>query len=333
LGLQKADGRTMASETLRIGSRGSELALWQARWVQCSLAEKFPGLKIGIEIIKTQGDKILDSPLSKIGDKGLFTREIENALLQNEIDLAVHSLKDLPTELPKGLTIGAICEREDVRDAFIPHPQNPIKKLLDQPGGSKVATGSLRRKCQLLNVRPDIRIMEIRGNLNTRIKKLEESDWAGMILACAGVVRLGWADKIGEVLDPKFMLPAVGQGALGIEIRERDTRVASYVSKLHHEPTAQSALAERALLRRLEGGCQVPIGTYARVVEGRLELDAIVGSLDGKTVVKGYTNGPPMEAESLGTRLAEKLLLDGADEVLRQIRGVSHEAERPDADV
>jgi hydroxymethylbilane synthase len=323
----------MTSERLRVGSRGSDLALWQARWVQRTLAKKVPGLKIEIEIIKTKGDKILDSPLSKIGDKGLFTREIESALLNNEIDLAVHSLKDLPTELPGGLAIGAVCEREDVRDVFIPHPNNPIRKLLDQPNGSKVATGSLRRKCQLLNVRPDFQIIEIRGNLNTRMKKLEESDWAGMMLACAGVVRLGWVDKIGEVLEATFMLPAVGQGALGIEIRERDTKVASYVSRLHHEPTSQSVLAERALLRRLEGGCQVPIGTYGRIVDGRLELDAIVGSLDGKTVVRGATGGSPSEADSLGTGLAERLLLDGADEILRQIRGASHEAERAEADV
>jgi hydroxymethylbilane synthase len=323
----------MASETLRIGSRGSDLALWQARWVQRTLAEKFPALKVEVEIIKTKGDKILDSPLSKIGDKGLFTREIENALLNNEIDLAVHSLKDLPTELPAGLTVGAICKREDVRDVFIPHPKNPIRKLLSQPNGSNVATGSLRRKCQLLNVRPDFQIIEIRGNLNTRMKKLEESDWAGMILACAGVVRLGWVDKIGEILDPKFMLPAVGQGALGIEVRERDAKVAVYVSRLHHEPTSQAALAERALLRRLEGGCQVPIGTYARIVDGRLELDAIVGSLDGKTIVKGTIGGSPSQSESLGTKLAERLLLDGAEEILREIRGASHEAEKTEADV
>lgn len=323
----------MPSETLRIGSRGSDLALWQARWVQRALSEKFPSLRIELEIIKTKGDKILDSPLSRIGDKGLFTREIENALLHNDIDLAVHSLKDLPTELPAGLTVGAICEREDVRDVFIPHPKNRIRKLLDQPGGAKVATGSLRRKCQLLNVRPDFQIMEIRGNLNTRMKKLEESDWAGMILAYAGVVRLGWASRIGEVLDADFMLPAVGQGALGIEIRERDMKVAAYVSELHHGPTSQVALAERALLRRLEGGCQVPIGTYGRIVEGRLELNALVGSPDGKTVIRGNIGGSPAEAVSLGTSLAERLLREGADGILRQVRAASRDDEMAEVEM
>jgi hydroxymethylbilane synthase len=316
----------MTSETLQIGSRGSELALWQARWVQSSLIRKFPSLTVEIRIIKTTGDKILDSPLSKIGDKGLFTREIENALLQNEIDLAVHSLKDLPTELPVGLTIGAICEREDVRDVFIPHPRNSVRKLLDQPQRSNIATGSLRRRSQLLNLRPDFQIVEVRGNLNTRVKKLEDSDWAGMILARAGVVRLGWERIIGETLDTKTMLPAVGQGALGIEIREGDTRVASYLSSLHHPSTAYAILAERALLRRLEGGCQVPIGTYGRLeTADRLLLDAAVGSIDGKKIVRGFINGSPSDAEALGRKLADQLLADGADEILKQIRDTADE--------
>lgn len=318
----------MPSDTLTIGSRGSELALWQAKWVQRELTERFNGLQIEIQIIKTKGDKILDSPLSKIGDKGLFTREIESALLKKKIDLAVHSLKDLPTEFPKGLKLGAICKREDVRDVFIPHPKNPIKKLLDQPKGARIATGSLRRKCQLLNLRPDFQIVDIRGNLNTRIKKLEESGWAGMILARAGVVRLGWNDIVGETLDPATILPAVGQGALGIEIRERDRRVAKYVSVLHHHSTAQAALAERALLRRLEGGCQVPIGTYGRMQDGsadNLLLDAMVGSIDGRKVIRGKIRGPSAEAETLGKKLAEQLLAVGAKEILRQIRGTSTE--------
>lgn len=312
------------SETLQIGSRGSELALWQAGWVQRALLREFPSLTVEIRVIKTTGDKILDSPLSKIGDKGLFTREIENALLQNEIDLAVHSLKDLPTELSGGLTIGAICEREDVRDVFIPHPKNPVRKLLAQPQGSTIATGSLRRRSQLLNLRPDFQIVDIRGNLNTRVKKLEDSDWAGMILARAGVVRLGWDKIIGETLDTKTMLPAVGQGALGIEIREGDARVSSYVSSLHHLPTACATLAERALLRRLEGGCQVPIGTYGRVeTAGRLLLDAAVGSINGKKIVRGSISGSRSDAEILGRKLADRLLADGADEILKQIRGAA----------
>ncbi len=314
----------MTNEILKIGSRGSELALWQAGWVQRALEAKFKGLSVEITVIKTKGDKILDSALSKVGDKGLFTREIENTLLKNEIDIAVHSLKDLPTELPAGLMIGAICEREDVRDVFIPHPKNPVKKLLDQPVGSRVATGSLRRKSQLLNMRPDFEIVDIRGNLNTRLNKLEQSDWAGTLLARAGVLRLGWSHLVGDVLDATTMLPAVGQGALGIEIRKGDSRVADYVSALHHSRSAQAALAERSLLRRLEGGCQVPIGTFGRFAgDGVLMLDAIVGSVDGRKVVRGKIHGPSAEAESLGEKLAEQLLATGADEILSEIRRVS----------
>ncbi len=319
----------MTANRVVIGSRGSELALWQANWVQRELHKRFPALEIPVEIIKTKGDKILDSPLSKIGDKGLFTREIEAALLAKEIDLAVHSLKDLPTELPDGLTIGAICEREDVRDVFIPHPNNSVKKLFDQPKGAKIATGSLRRKCQLLRLRPDLEIIDIRGNLNTRMKKLEESDWAGMMLARAGVIRLGWQDRIGETVDAEKILPAVGQGALGIEIRVGDERIAELVKTLHHYFTAQAALAERALLRKLEGGCQVPIGTFARIEkengESMLKLDAMVGSLDGKTVVRGKMHGAPSTAERIGEQLAETLLKGGADRILESIRAITPE--------
>ncbi len=317
----------MAAERIIIGSRGSELALWQAHWVQGELLKRFPNLEIPIEIIKTKGDKVLDSPLSQIGDKGLFTREIEEALLTKQIDLAVHSLKDLPTHLPDGLTLGAICEREDVRDVFIPHPDNPEKILSGQPQGAQIATGSLRRKCQLLSLRPDFEIIDIRGNLNTRMKKLGESSWAGMILARAGVVRLGWEARIGENIDAETILPAVGQGALGIEIRVGDARTAELAKSLHHHITAQAALAERALLRKLEGGCQVPIGTFGRVGNENgdqvLKLDAIVGSLDGKTIVRGKMHGHISSAESIGTRLAETLLAGGADRILDAIRSAS----------
>jgi len=317
----------MGTERIIIGSRGSDLALWQANWVQAQLRKRFPGLEIPIEIIKTKGDKILDSPLSKIGDKGLFTREIEAALLTKQIDLAVHSLKDLPTQLPDGLMIGAICEREDVRDVFIPHPHNPIRTLVQQPQGTKIATGSLRRKCQLLSMRPDLEIIEIRGNLNTRMMKLEESDWGGMMLARAGVVRLGWKDRIGETLDAEVILPAVGQGALGVEIRVGDARLDEIVKSLHHYATAQAALAERALLRKLEGGCQVPIGTYGRLEIERgqkvLKLDAIVGSLNGKNIVRGRTHGAVARAEILGTSLAETLIASGANRILASIRSAS----------
>ncbi|MCC6395373.1 MAG: hydroxymethylbilane synthase [Bacteroidetes bacterium] len=319
----------MATDTIRIGSRGSDLALWQAHWVRDRLMERFPGTAFVVEIIKTTGDRILDAPLSRIGDKGLFTREIEHALLTRSIDLAVHSLKDLPTSLPDGLRLGAVTEREDVRDVFLPRPGNPIRSFAEQPQGAHVATGSLRRTCQLLHVRPDLKIVDIRGNLNTRYKKLTESDWAGMILARAGVLRLGWEDRIGESLDPLFVLPAVGQGALGIEIRSEDNRTLAAVAALHHQATGQSTTAERALLRALEGGCQVPIGAYARVMTGsqgapRLVLDAMVGSLDGKQVVRGTVSGSPDHAEELGGRLAADLLERGARGILDTIRSDTH---------
>lgn len=310
------------AEPLRIGSRGSELALWQARWVRDALMRLFPGLPVSIDIIRTTGDKILDAPLSKIGDKGLFTREIEHALLNSAIDLAVHSLKDMPTALPEGLILGAVCEREDARDAFIPHPGNPIRTLEGQPQGAVVATGSLRRRCQLLALRPDFDVVELRGNLQTRMRKLGESAWQGMLLARAGVVRLGWEEKIGETIPAENILPAVGQGALGIEVRRDDVRVLGIVSKLIHHPTLRATLAERALLRRLEGGCQVPIGTYARAGAGAstLVMDAIVGALDGSTVIRGHAEGDASEPELLGTQLAEQLLADGASKILNDIR-------------
>jgi hydroxymethylbilane synthase len=315
----------MPPESLRIGTRGSELALWQARWVERELMRAHPGLGITVTIIKTTGDRVLDAPLSKIGDKGLFTREIEHALLTGEIDLAVHSLKDLPTELPAGLVLGAVCRREDLRDVFIPHPANSERTLLGQPRGATVATGSLRRKCQLLHLRPDLHIVDIRGNLNTRLKKLDGSDWSGMILARAGVVRLGWQDRIGETLDPLTVLPAVGQGAVAIEIRAGDNAVAARLLPLHHQETAAATLAERALLRRLEGGCQVPIGTYARLAPSDqggevLVLDAMVGSLDGRTVVRARREGHPARSEDLGKELALDLIDRGAGAILEQIR-------------
>lgn len=313
------------NESLRIGSRGSELALWQARWVRDRLTVLHPDLTVEIEIIKTKGDKVLDAPLSKIGDKGLFTREIEHALLQGNIDLAVHSLKDLPTELPEGLVLGVVTEREDVRDVFLPRPGNTVRRLADLPPGAAVATGSLRRKCQLLHLRPDLRIVDLRGNLNTRYAKLEASEWEGMLLARAGVVRLGWAERIGETIDPSVVLPAVGQGALGIEVRADDERVLERIRGLHHAATAAATTAERSLLHELEGGCQVPIGTYARTGRDQagnpvLMLDALVGSLDGTRVVRDALSGSPEQPAVLGAALARRLLALGAQQILDQIR-------------
>lgn len=310
----------MPVDRIVIGTRGSELALWQSRFIQSRLNELFPSCRVELTVIKTLGDKILDSPLSKIGDKGLFTKELEKALLDGAIDLAVHSLKDIPTLLPAGLTLGAITEREDVRDVFIAHPTKSYRSLAEVPQGGTIATGSLRRKCQLLHLRPDLHIIDLRGNLNTRMKKLEESPWDGMLLAFAGLKRLGWEKSMTEILPCDTLLPAVGQGALGIEIRKDDSRLKSMIRKLHHTPTAQSVLAERALLRHLEGGCQVPIGTFGRMENGRLRLDALVGSLDGKRIVRGHITGDPERPEYLGVELAKQLLERGAREILDAIR-------------
>ncbi len=310
-------GRTRA---IRIGSRGSALALWQAAWVKDELEKNLRNLTVSIEVIKTTGDKILDSPLSAIGDKGLFTREIEHALMDRRIDAAVHSLKDLPTELPPGLAIGAITRREDVHDVFIGRPGTSHRSIDDIPAGGTVATGSLRRVCQLLHWRPDLQIISIRGNLNTRFAKLDDSGWDGMVLARAGVIRLGLADRITQVLPYERMLPAVGQGALAIEIRDEDTQTLEIVRSLSSEPSTRSTLGERAFLRYLEGGCQVPIGAYGRIETNRFVLDAMIGSLDGKTVVRGRGHGEPGESEDIGRRLAAALFAAGGKGILEGIR-------------
>ncbi len=307
-------------EKIIIGTRGSELALWQSRWVANELHRLDPSLAVETVIIKTTGDKILDSPLSKIGDKGLFTKEIEHALLEGSIDLAVHSLKDVPTIVAEGLTIGAISEREDVRDVFISHPKRRYASFTSVPQKGSIATGSLRRKCQLLSHRPDLTIVDIRGNLKTRRAKLEESNWDGMLLAKAGVTRLGWTDMISEVISPTVILPAVGQGALAIEIRKIDERLASIVVNLNHVATHQATAGERALLRFLEGGCQIPIGTFGRIESGEFILDAMVGSIDGKRTVRGSIRGAAKDSEKLGTALARELLSKGADKILAEIR-------------
>ncbi len=308
------------NKTIRIGTRGSTLARWQANWVRRELQSRWPGCTITVEIIRTKGDRVLESPLSTIGDKGLFTREIEDALLEGAIDLAVHSLKDLPTDLPAGLAIGAVTRREDVRDVFIPHPRTLEKTLLGQPPGTTIATGSLRRKCQILSLRPDLAIADIRGNLDTRLRKLEASAWGGMLLARAGVVRLGWEKVIGETLDAETILPAVGQGALGLEIRSGDRDLSAFVEPIADRAATSATGAERALLKHLGGGCQVPIGAYGRIETEVLRLDAMVGSVDGTSTVRGSIAGDPRQAESLGTTLAEQLLRRGADRILASAR-------------
>ena len=310
---------------LKIGSRGSELALWQSNWVKSELERQHPGLTVELTIIKTTGDKILDAPLSKIGDKGLFTKELEVALLNNTVDIAVHSLKDVPTAVPEGLVIGAITKRADVRDAFISHPKKGYTSFESIPHGGKIATGSLRRKCQLLSWRPDLQILDIRGNLNTRMAHLDASDWDGMILAQAGVARLGWSHRISEVLPVEKVLPAVGQGALGIELRTGDAQSLKYIRVLASEATEVSTKGERAFLRFLEGGCQVPIGTFGRIENNVFHLDAMIGSLDGKKVVRGKIHGEPALSEVLAVQLAELLYSTGGREILEQVRRESGE--------
>lgn len=292
-----------------IGSRGSDLALWQAKFVKTHLESHFPDRLFEIKIINTTGDQVIDVALSKIGDKGLFTRQIETELLSGAIDLAVHSLKDLQTEQPDGLTIGAVCRREMPNDAFISNTAGSIDQL---PRGAKVATGSLRRKSQLLNYRPDLEIVEIRGNVPTRLRKFDESDLDGLILAYAGLHRLGLDERVSQIIPFDIMLPAVGQGAVAVEVRYRDDDVRDLTASLDDTPTRQCITSERAFLRRLEGGCQVPIGAHAALEDGQIHLEGMVGSLDGTVVYREKISGPSAEAESLGTRLAESLIAQGA---------------------
>lgn len=300
-----------------IGSRGSELALWQANFVMSRLVSEFPDRQFEIKIIHTTGDQVLDLALSKIGDKGLFTRQIETELLSGAIDFAVHSLKDLQTEQPEGLMIGAICEREVPNDVFISKTGGSIDDL---PHGAKVATGSLRRRSQLLHYRPDLEIVEIRGNVPTRLRKFDESDLDGMVLAYAGIHRLGLGERISQIIPFDTMLPAVGQGAVAIEVRADDGEVLELAAKLNDESTHRCIVAERAFLRRLEGGCQVPIGAHATIDGGQVKLEGMVGSLDGSVVFRESLNGAVSDAENIGIKLAESLIGKGAVELLDATR-------------
>ncbi len=300
-----------------IGTRGSDLALWQAAFVKDELQRSFPERVFAIRIIRTTGDKIVDVALSKIGDKGLFTREIEAELLNGSIDFAVHSLKDLQTEQPAGLTIGAVCKREVASDVLISKTNGSIDDLAP---GAKVATGSLRRRSQLLNYRPDLQIVDIRGNVPTRLRKFDETDMDGLILAYAGIHRLGFSDRISQIIPIEIMLPAVGQGAMAVEVRDSDNEVLELAAALSDAITHTTVTAERSFLRRLEGGCQVPIGAYATAVEDKLTLKGIVASLDGTVVFREEATAPKTEAESLGTHLAEILIGRGAAELLEMVR-------------
>ena len=305
----------MPSE-LRIGTRGSQLALFQANWVRDQLVQTHPGLKVALIKIKTTGDKIQDAPLAKIGGKGLFVKEIEEALIQRKIDLAVHSIKDVPTEFPKGLHLSVITKREDPRDVFI---SKNGKTLKDLPQGAKIGTSSLRRQAQLLHFRSDLELIPLRGNLDTRLKKLNTMNLDGIVLALAGVKRLGLEERISEIIPTDISLPAIGQGALGIETRLDDKEVEDQIRFLDDRDSSIAITAERAFLKKLEGGCQVPIAAFAQKVGSTLQMDGLVGTVDGKRLIRHHLEGPIEEAEPLGTKLAEILLVKGAKEILNEV--------------
>lgn len=308
----------MNRTTLILGTRGSKLAVHQSQWVQARLQELAPGLTISLQRIQTSGDKILDVPLAKIGGKGLFVKEIEDALLSKEIDLAVHSMKDVPTALPNGLDILCVPPREDPRDALITRDGSRLDQL--KPG-ARIGTSSLRRQAQLLHYRPDFTIEMLRGNLDTRLRKLREGQFDAIVLAAAGLRRLGWDAEITEYLPVQLSLPAIAQGALGIEARSDDSFVRELLSRFEHRQTRITVTAERALLHRLEGGCQVPIAAHAALEGDRLTVDGLVASVDGRRVIRHQIHGPASDAQALGTKLAERLLADGGDVILKEIYG------------
>ena len=299
---------------LKIATRQSPLALWQAEHIRARLEAMHADLKVELVTFVTQGDKILDTPLAKIGGKGLFVKELEEALLDGRADLAVHSMKDVPMALPEGLTLAVICEREDPLDAFVSNTYNSFAEL---PHGAKVGTSSLRRKCQILKQRPDLEIIDLRGNVGTRLSKLDAGLYDAIILASAGLKRLGLADRIRHTLQLEISLPAVGQGALGLECRAADQAVLDLILPLLHDETDICVRAERAFNAYLEGGCQVPIAGYASLSQGQLYIEGRVGSVDGATLLKVELKGTPEQAEQLGETLAQKLLEQGAGDLLK----------------
>lgn len=299
---------------LKIATRQSPLALWQAEHIRARLEAMHADLKVELVTFVTQGDKILDTPLAKIGGKGLFVKELEEALLDGRADLAVHSMKDVPMALPEGLTLAVICEREDPLDAFVSNTYNSFAEL---PHGAKVGTSSLRRKCQILKQRPDLKIIDLRGNVGTRLSKLDAGLYDAIILASAGLKRLGLADRIRHTLQLEISLPAVGQGALGLECRAADQAVLDLILPLLHDETDICVRAERAFNAYLEGGCQVPIAGYASLNQGQLHIEGRVGSVDGATLLKVELKGTPEQAEQLGETLAQKLLEQGAGDLLK----------------
>jgi len=308
----------MSEGTIRIATRKSPLALWQAEYVKKCLLELYPALKVELVKMTTKGDQILDSPLAKVGGKGLFVKELETGMLEGQADIAVHSMKDVPVEFPEGLHLAVVCEREDPRDAFVSNKYTSFDAL---PNGAIVGTSSLRRECQLRVVRPDLSIVSLRGNVNTRLKKLDNNEYDAIILAAAGLKRLGYEHRIQEHLEIGLSLPAMGQGAVGIETRIADKRVNDLIAPLNHEPTAIRITAERAMNARLEGGCQVPIGGYAELDHGVILLRGLVGRPDGSEIVRGDISGRPEDAAELGYVLADDLLSRGAKEILKDVYG------------
>ena len=306
----------MSDSTLRIATRKSPLALWQANHVRDALLARHPELDVELLTMTTQGDKILDTPLAKVGGKGLFVKELEVGMLEGRADLAVHSMKDVPVEFPDGLGLAAILPREDPRDALISNNYSSIDAL---PQGARVGTSSLRRQCQLRARRPDLEILDLRGNINTRIGKLDNGDYDAILLAAAGVKRMGWEQRISELLAPEQFVPAIGQGAIGIEIRSDDARVRALVDELNDAQTATRVAAERALNEALQGGCQVPIAGYSEISHGVILLRAVVGRPDGSELVQGVISGRPEDAEELGRVLAEDLLSRGARQILDEL--------------
>ena len=303
-------------EILRIATRQSPLALWQANFVKAELEKYHPNLTVELVTMVTKGDVILDTPLAKIGGKGLFVKELELALLEERADIAVHSMKDVPMSFPEGLGLAVICEREDPRDAFV---SNRYASLAELPEGAIVGTSSLRRQCQLMAAYPHLTVKSLRGNVGTRLSKLDNGEYDAIILASAGLIRLGMPERIKSFISVEDSLPAAGQGAVGIETRVNDTRVLNYLAKLNHNPTACCVMAERAMNTRLQGGCQVPIGGFATLNGEELELNALVGSLDGSTIIRASGKAHERDAEQLGIRIAEQLLAQGADKILAEV--------------
>ena len=299
--------------SITIATRESPLALWQAHFVEAELKRHHPGIEVTLLGMTSRGDQLLDKPLYKVGGKGLFVKELETALLDERADIAVHSMKDVPMELPPGLTLGVICEREDPRDALV-----GVTSFDDLPEGARLGTSSLRRSCQVMQRRPDLQIGFLRGNVNTRLARLDAGEFDAIILACAGLKRLGFDDRIGAAIDEDFLLPAGGQGAVGIEYRETDSRVAELLAPLAHEETSRRVIAERTVVRRLDGGCDVPIASFAVAVGDSLWLRARVGSPDGKTVIVSEARGS--EPEALGLEVADALIAKGAAEILKAAR-------------